>query len=192
MRYEKRTGDPDAVDVVRVTLDKMAAGGIYDHLGGGFHRYSTDGRWLVPHFEKMLYDNALFISLLSEVHRETKNALFEARIRETVEWLKRDMTVGHGGHTAFASSLDADSLDAHGHVEEGAYYVWSAAEVAEVLGAEARHFADIYDISTHGNWEGKNIPIRLRRPGLLKPAEEAKLGDLRAKLAERRRKRTPP
>jgi len=187
-----RTGGAPFKAAVIHALSSMCQGGIYDHIGGGFCRYAVDAEWLVPHFEKMLYDNALFVSLLSEVHRETKNALFEARIRETVEWLKRDMTVNHGGHTAFASSLDADSLDSHGHLEEGAYYVWAAAEINDVLGTEARLFADIYDISTPGNWEGKNIPNRLRRPGLLKPAEEKKLDELRAKLAEQRSKRTPP
>ncbi|MEZ0259841.1 MAG: thioredoxin domain-containing protein [Alphaproteobacteria bacterium] len=183
-----RTGGAPFKAAVIHALTSMCQGGIYDHIGGGFCRYAVDAEWLVPHFEKMLYDNALFINLLSEVYRETKNALFESRIRETVEWLKHEMMVG----TAFASSLDADSHDSHGHLEEGAYYVWSAADIDEVLGPDARYFAENYDVSTPGNWEGKNIPNRLRRPGVQKPAEEKRMADLRDKLAERRRSRIAP
>lgn len=187
-----RTGGAPFKAAVIHALSSMSQGGIYDHIGGGFCRYSVDAEWLVPHFEKMLYDNALFISLMSEVCRETKNPLFAARIHETVDWLKRDMMVTRDGDSAFASSLDADSRDDQGHLEEGAYYVWTLAEVERALGPHARKFADAYDITAHGNWEGRNIPNRLRRPGLLKPEEEKELEALRLKLRERRAARIPP
>src|SRR5690606_12334915 len=115
----------------------------------------------VPHFEKMLYDNALFVSILSETYRETQHPLFARRVADTVDWLLRDMTVAHDGLTAFASSFDADSPDESGHAHEGAYYVWKAKEIDEVLGAEAALFREAFDITSFGNWPespGANIP----------------------------------
>ena len=126
-----------------LTLTHIAQGGIYDHLGGGFSRYSVDERWLVPHFEKMLYDNAQLIEMMTEAWRETKSPLYARRIEETVGWLLREM-VADGG--AFASSLDADSEG-----EEGKCYVWSLAEIEDVLGADdAKLFAEIYDVTAEG------------------------------------------
>ena len=140
------------------TLANICQGGIYDHLGGGFARYSVDDRWLVPHFEKMLYDNALLVELLTEVWRETQTPLFAARIAETVAWLQREMIAEGGG---FAASLDADSEG-----EEGKFYVWTADEIVDVLGAEdARFFAQVYDVTPDGNWEGHTILNRLRLAG---------------------------
>src|SRR6185369_4819852 len=133
----------------------MAQGGIYDHLGGGLARYATDAHWLVPHFEKMLYDNAEFVALLALVWQETRDPLFEARVRETVAWLEREMLAeaDGSGNRAFAASLDADSEG-----EEGKFYVWNEAEIVEVLGAaDAAFFIRHYDVTVEGNWEGHNI-----------------------------------
>ncbi|MCB8840563.1 thioredoxin domain-containing protein [Aurantimonas sp. VKM B-3413] len=143
------------------TIRSLSCGGIYDHLGGGLHRYSTDDRWLVPHFEKMLYDNAQFLRHLSWAFRMTGEPLFRTRIAETVGWLKREMRVEGGG---LAASLDADSPDADGHPEEGAYYVWREDEIDSSLGASATAFKRVYDVTARGNWEGKAILHRLH-PG---------------------------
>jgi uncharacterized protein YyaL (SSP411 family) len=131
----------------------MCEGGIYDHLGGGFSRYSVDERWLVPHFEKMLYDNAQLLPLLALAWQRSGNDLFAQRARETVGWLEREMVTGEG---AFAASLDADSEG-----EEGKFYVWSLKEVEEALGPDAADFAAEYDVSAGGNFEGHNILNRL-------------------------------
>ncbi|MGE5510675.1 MAG: thioredoxin domain-containing protein [Bacteroidota bacterium] len=170
---------------VETTLTNICQGGIYDHLGGGFARYSVDDRWLAPHFEKMLYDNALLIDLLTDVWRETRSPLYKARVAETVAWLEREMIAEGGG---FAASLDADSEG-----EEGKFYVWSAAEIAEVLGEEdARFFARVYDVTPDGNWEGHNILNRLSSLTLGSDTEEARLAELRAKLLAHRAKRIRP
>ena len=170
---------------VETTLVHICQGGIYDHLGGGFARYSVDERWLVPHFEKMLYDNALLIDLMTEVWRETKNPLFEARVAETVDWLCREMIAEGGG---FAASLDADSEG-----EEGKFYLWSRDEIAGVLGAEdGERFAQVYDVTRDGNFEGRTI---LNRLAALEPgteAEERRLARLRHKLLEARASRVRP
>lgn len=169
---------------VENTLMHICQGGIYDHLGGGFSRYSTDERWLAPHFEKMLYDNALLIDLMTEVWRETRNPLLEVRIAETVSWLEREMIAEGGG---FAASLDADSEG-----EEGKFYVWSAQEVRDVLGEDFAQFADIYDVTEGGNWEGHTILNRLHSLDMLPAAEENRLAALRSKLLARRDVRVRP
>jgi uncharacterized protein YyaL (SSP411 family) len=138
------------LEMVRTTLDRMAAGGIYDHLGGGFARYSVDERWLVPHFEKMLYDNALLAATYVEAHLATGHGHYAQIARETIDYVLRDMTDSAGG---FYSSEDADSEG-----EEGKFYVWTPAELVDVLGADAaRTFASVYDVTDEGNFEGKNI-----------------------------------
>jgi uncharacterized protein len=180
-----RNGIASCVDGVEQALLHIAQGGIYDHLGGGFARYSVDERWLVPHFEKMLYDNALLIDLMTEVWKERRHPLLQLRIAETVEWLLREMIAPDGG---FASSYDADSEG-----EEGRFYVWSRAEIVEVLGeADAAFFCETYDVSEGGNWEHTNILNRLGMMELRSPAEEDKLAELRARLFERRKGRVPP
>src|SRR6185503_13966530 len=149
-----RFGLPHPLEAVDLTLTQIAQGGIYDHLGGGFARYSVDEKWLVPHFEKMLYDNAQLIEMMTQAWRERKSPLYAQRIDETIAWLMREMVVEGGG---FASSLDADSEG-----EEGKFYVWSLAEIEDVLGkADARVFAEIYGVTAQGNFEGHNILNRL-------------------------------
>ena len=184
-RLAIRYGHPAALQAVDVTLANICQGGIYDHLGGGFARYAVDDRWLVPHFEKMLYDNALLIDLMTEVYRETGNELYKARIEETVAWLQSEMIAEGGG---FAASLDADSEG-----EEGKFYVWSKAEIDEVLGAEdAARFCEAYDVTAEGNWEGHSILNRLGSLELGSPDEEQALAGMRVKLLARRAGRVRP
>jgi len=155
LRHYKRTGETHSLEMVEKTLQKMFAGGIYDQLGGGLSRYSTDHEWLVPHFEKMLYDNALFVWALIENFQITKNPLYENAVRDILNYVARDMTSPDG---AFFSAEDADSEGV-----EGKFYVWSKAEVLEILGAESGELAcAFWDITEHGNFEGNNIPNRPR------------------------------
>ncbi|MBV9521553.1 MAG: thioredoxin domain-containing protein, partial [Alphaproteobacteria bacterium] len=183
-RAWKRTGNTAFRDAVTRTLDAMCAGGIYDHLGGGFARYATDARWLVPHFEKMLYDNAELIGLLCLVWPETRSALYAQRIAETIDWLAREMTLPEGG---FCSSLDADS-----ERQEGKFYVWTEAEIDSLLGARAALFKRHYDVSAHGNWEGRTILNRSSEPGPGDPATEGELAACRAILFRAREERVHP
>ncbi len=174
-----------AQDAVALTLDHICQGGIYDHLGGGFSRYSVDERWLAPHFEKMLYDNALLIGLMTEVWRETKSSLYAQRVEETADWVLAEMTTPGGG---FAASLDADSEG-----EEGKFYVWTKPEIEAVLGADdARLFCNVYDVTEAGNFEGKSILNRLGQMMPLDAATEMRLGDIRKKLLEARGARVRP
>jgi uncharacterized protein YyaL (SSP411 family) len=179
-----RTGDERFFKTAQLALTQMSQGGIYDHLGGGYARYSVDEKWLVPHFEKMLYDNAQILDLLALDYALTKNPLYRRRAIETVGWLSQEMLVEGGG---FASSLDADSEG-----EEGRYYVWSLAEVQEVLGADdAAFFAAKYDVTAGGNFEGHNILNRLNA-STDTPEDAARLAPLRDKLQQRRSTRVGP
>jgi uncharacterized protein YyaL (SSP411 family) len=172
-------------DAVTVTLDRMAQGGIYDHLGGGFARYATDNEWLIPHFEKMLYDNAQLVDLLCVVWQETKSPLYAARIAETCAWALREMVAEGGG---FAATYDADSEGV-----EGKFYVWDAGEIDDVLGPDdGPFFRAAYDVTAEGNWEHHNILHRNRSPALLGEADERRLGALRARLKTVRDKRVWP
>ncbi len=182
LRYGLKT----CIEEVKNTLLHICQGGIYDHIGGGFARYSVDERWLVPHFEKMLYDNALIIELMTEVWKETQSARLKTRVTETIAWLERDMLVPGGG---FASSYDADSEG-----EEGKFYVWRAQEITNVLGRgeQAALFAQVYDVTEGGNWEGKTILNRLNALALLSRDEESALDQCRQKLFEVREKREKP
>ena len=176
-----RRKDPRFRAAVRGLLDAVCQGGIYDHVGGGFARYSTDAHWHVPHFEKMLYDNAQILELLASAHAETPTPLYAARAQETVAWLTREMLVGD----AFAAALDADSEG-----EEGKFYVWSAEEIDGALGADAVTFKAVYDVRDGGNWEGVNVLRRLTPLGDV--AEEAKLAEDRAVLLALRERRPRP
>ena len=179
-----RTSEPRYFAAVEITLDHICEGGIYDHLGGGFSRYSVDERWLVPHFEKMLYDNAQLLELLAIAHQRTGKALYRRRAQETVAWLRREMTTAGG---AFSASLDADSEG-----EEGKFYVWSYGEITRHLGIEdGEFFARHYDVTPAGNFEGHNILNRLK-PALRNEADEARLTALREKLLAARSGRVRP
>lgn len=149
-RAYERSGDPAYTIALDLTLNKLCLGGIYDHIGGGLCRYSTDAEWLVPHFEKMLYDNAQLIDLLAHAYRRTGNPLFRRRIDETIAWMRRDLK---GSRPAFAASLDADSDGT-----EGAFYIWSPTQIENVLGEHAEQLCATYDITPGGNWEGHSIP----------------------------------
>jgi len=179
-------------EAVELTLDKMCQGGIYDHLGGGFARYAVDRHWLVPHFEKMLYDNAQILDLLTWAWQDSGRPLYAERARETVGWVLREMIADADGSGmrpcgAFASALDADSEGA-----EGRFYVWSEAEIDAALGAEAALFKAHYDVTPDGNWEGRNILNRSRDPLLKDAATEAALARARATLLARRSARIRP
>lgn len=151
LNYHHRTGNEDALRAVLTTLDNMAFGGIYDHLGGGFARYSTDENWLVPHFEKMLYDNGQLVSLYAKAYQLTKKPLYKKVVEETLEFTKRELTSAEGG---FFSSLDADSEG-----EEGKFYVWTQAEIDSILADDqvSKIFSDYYSVEKNGNWEDTNI-----------------------------------
>jgi uncharacterized protein YyaL (SSP411 family) len=173
-------GEKSALDHALLSLDKMAMGGIYDQLGGGFARYATDAKWLVPHFEKMLYDNALLVGVLADAYKITKKALYQETIEETLDWVRREMMSDEGG---FYSAQDADSEGV-----EGKFYVWGKDEIAQVLGNDFDLFAKFYDVTEKGNWEEKNIIWR--RVGFEEFAEEEGIPvrELKARLAAGRRK----
>ncbi|MCA1613935.1 MAG: thioredoxin domain-containing protein, partial [Acidobacteria bacterium] len=150
LRWHKRAGDAEALQMVTHTCGRMAGGGMYDQLGGGFHRYSVDARWLVPHFEKMLYDNALLSRLYLLAFQATRDPFFRRVAVETLDYVAREMTDAAGG---FYSSQDADSEGV-----EGKFFVWSLDEVERLLGPEdARLFAAYYDVTEGGNFEEANI-----------------------------------
>jgi len=183
-RAGQRTGEARYFNAVELTLERIAQGGIYDHLGGGFSRYSVDERWLVPHFEKMLYDNAQLLELLALAYQRSGKSLYRTRAQETVAWLAREMTTPDG---AFCASLDADSEG-----EEGKFYVWSLAEITKVLGADdAAFFARHYDVTAEGNFEGHTILNRLARVPA-SDAEEVRLSTLRTRLLAAREPRVRP
>ncbi len=192
LRQYEHTHDPTLLQMVTQTLVAMAQGGIYDQIGGGFHRYATDARWLVPHFEKMLPDQALLVPAYLEAHRVTGDDLYRRIAEETLRWVQREMTHPEGG---FYSSLDADSDG-----EEGRFYVWTPDEVTTVLGRDdGALFSRIYGITPQGNFEGRSIP-HLRRSVAEWAAElgqdaadlQARLDALRERLREARAQRVWP
>ncbi len=177
-----RTGDRRLAQAVTVTLDHICQGGIYDHLGGGFMRYSTDSEWLVPHFEKMLYDNAQLISLLCQVWKQTRKPLYRARVFETIGWLMREMTAEGG---AFAAALDADSEG-----EEGLFYTWTKDEIDRLLDQDsAKRLSKLYDVTSGGNWESRIILHRNHKNG---GEDDDALAEAKAILLAHRDKRIRP
>jgi uncharacterized protein YyaL (SSP411 family) len=183
-RAGTRSDDQRFFELIELTLERISEGGIYDHLGGGFSRYSVDDKWLVPHFEKMLYDNAQLLELLALAYQRGKNPLYRRRARETVGWLAREMLTEEG---AFAASLDADSEGI-----EGKFYVWTLQEITEHLGKEdAAFFAHHYDVTEEGNFEGRNILNNLARRQRSEE-DEKRLAPLRASLMAVRDARVRP
>ncbi|MHC4704461.1 MAG: thioredoxin domain-containing protein, partial [Planctomycetota bacterium] len=193
LAYWHRTGDAKALAMVDKTLDAMAKGGIYDHLGGGFHRYSTDARWLVPHFEKMLYDQALLSTVYIQAYQATRNEDYARTAREVFDYVLRDMTAPEGG---FYSAEDADSEG-----KEGLFYVWTLEEIESILGPEhAKVFVQYYGVTERGNFEDnksifnvteslEDVAKRLKKD----PAEaEGIIQQSRSKLLEHRSKRIRP
>ncbi|HET6439756.1 MAG TPA: thioredoxin domain-containing protein [Anaeromyxobacter sp.] len=180
LRHHRRTGDPRSRTMAERTLTGMAAGGLFDQLGGGFHRYSTDEAWLVPHFEKMLYDNAQLAVAYAEAFQATGRRDFARVARQTLDYLLREMTSPEGG---LYSATDADSEG-----EEGRYFTWSASEIEEVLGAEAAPFMAFHGATAAGNFEGRNVLW------LPEPDEERfeAFGPQRERLLRRRGERPPP
>ncbi len=159
LRQHLRTGSKEALAAATRSLDAMCAGGIYDHLGGGFARYSVDAQWLVPHFEKMLYDNALLIRPYLHAWQITKDAAYLEVVEQTIECVLRDLQVAPG---AFASAEDADSPDPDhpGHNEEGRFQTWTPAEIESVLGDDTGAFSEWYGVTDGGNFEGRSILFR--------------------------------
>lgn len=193
LRCHRRTGDSQALRMVTKTLDAMAAGGIYDHIGGGFARYSTDERWLVPHFEKMLYDNALLARTYLEAFQVTKQPSYRRVVTEVLDYILREMTDPEGG---FYSATDADSEGV-----EGKFFVWTPDEIRAALPAveEARRICACYDITEQGNWEHRSIPNRMRPIESVARELDLTVDELcetmfraRPLLYEARKRRVPP
>jgi uncharacterized protein YyaL (SSP411 family) len=195
--YHQRTGDPEALQLASLTLEKMASGGIHDQIGGGFHRYATDPRWLVPHFEKMLYDNALLAVAYLEAWQVTERADFALVARTALDYLLREMRLPDGG---FASATDADSPNEEGELEEGSFFTWTPNEVREVLPPDQAAMAILYyGVEDEGPVEGRSVLHAWRTPGQvaaelgLEPeVVERGLVDARRRLHAVRSTRTPP
>ncbi|MCX7551682.1 thioredoxin domain-containing protein [Xanthomarina sp. F2636L] len=156
LRYGYQNKHPEILKFVNLTLTQMAYGGLYDQVGGGFSRYSTDVNWHIPHFEKMLYDNAQLVSLYSDAYLITKNKLYKDVVYETLKFVERELTAENG---AFYSSLDADSNTPEGHLEEGAFYVWNKEELQSLLASDFKVFSDYYNISDYGFWENNHYVL---------------------------------
>ncbi len=191
LAYAHLAGHQPSQGQATLSLSKMLEGGIYDQLGGGISRYSTDNEWLVPHFEKMLYDNALFVSALCDAYQLTGEVKFEEGIRFTLDFVLEEMRSREGG---YFTAIDADSEGV-----EGKFYVWDKAEIEQILGSSAPIFCDSYNVTAEGNWEGTNI-LNVKE-GKLNLAARYKLtdgefrdsiGQSRAKLLYERKKRVPP
>jgi uncharacterized protein len=179
-RYYHITNDKKALDMLRLTLTKIALGGIYDQLRGGFARYSVDGQWFAPHFEKMLYDNGQLLSLYSEAYQLSKETVYKKVVYETVDWIAAEMSSPEGG---FYSALDADSEG-----EEGKFYTWTHAELKEVIGNDMEWIEKYYQLTKEGNWEhGRNI---LKRENENEP--DLKTNDINEKMLAARNRRIKP
>ena len=197
LRYAHQNKDEKLMVFVNLTLTKMAYGGVYDQIGGGFSRYSVDPIWHIPHFEKMLYDNAQLVSLYSDAYLITKNQLFKDIVTETLAFVEREMMANNG---AFYSSYDADSENEKGELEEGAYYVWQKEDLKLILKEDFELFADYYNINNYGLWEHNNyVLIRkdddgtiLKKFNLTKDELVSKKNKWKQALSKLRNKRPKP
>lgn len=189
--------DGTLLEFVSLTLDKMAYGGLYDQIGGGFSRYSTDRKWHIPHFEKMLYDNAQLVSLYSNAYKVTKNPLYKQVVKETLEFIDRDLTNPEG---AFFSSLDADSKDENGKLEEGAFYVFTVEELQGLLKEDFPLFKEYYNVNSYGKWENNHYVLIRKKSdleiekefGLSSVALKHKKKNWKEMLLSHRNKRSKP
>jgi len=191
LQYYYHTKDKEILDVIKLTLDKMAYGGIYDQIGGGFSRYSTDKYWKTPHFEKMLYDNGQLVSLYSDAYQLTKKPLYKHVVYQTLEYIEREMTAKNG---AFYSALDADSEG-----KEGKFYVWSKEELEQILGDDYAFTKEYYNINSLGKWEGHYILLRKKDQEKIAKLfkisvkeVEKKIDKINATLLKEREKRIRP
>lgn len=180
LNYHFFTKNPEALEHAQLSLDKMIQGGMYDQIGGGFARYATDRAWLVPHFEKMLYDNALLVSVLSEAYKLTEKTLYQEAVEETLDYIRREMTNAKGG---FYAAQDADSEGV-----EGKFYVWDKAEIEAVLGEDAQLFCEFYSVTEEGNWEEKNILWRPSSFEEFAAANDLEVENLKKRLKTSREK----
>jgi hypothetical protein len=197
LRYAYQSNNSELLEFVNLTFKKMAYGGVFDQIGGGFSRYSVDSKWHIPHFEKMLYDNGQLVSLYADAYLVTKNELYKNTVTETLEYIKRDMTSEIG---AFYSSLDADSKTNKGELEEGAYYVWTKDELKRILKEDFELFSDYYNVNNYGFWEhNKYVLIRkeddssiIKKYNLTKAALSKKKALWKEILLKARNKRPKP
>lgn len=197
LRYAFQNKDTTLMNYVELTLDKMAYGGVYDHVGGGFSRYATDTKWHIPHFEKMLYDNAQLVSLYANAYKVFKKSLYKDVVYETLAFVERELYHNDG---YFYSSLDADSDNKEGHHEEGAYYVWTAQELKTLLKEDFSLFSEIYNINNFGKWE-KDLYVLIRKEPLESIAKthqmsistiESKIASWKETLLQKRTERAKP
>jgi len=197
LRYAVQNNDKNILDYVNLSLTKMAQGGIYNHISGGFARYSTDGKWHIPHFEKMLYDNAQLVSLYSKAYKVSKNESYKDVVIETLDFVERELK---GKENNFYSSLDADSDDGTGHIEEGAYYAWTKEELKQILGEDFTLFKEYYNINNYGKWEhGKYVLIKdktddefVKEYNITKDKLKNKIGTWKKSLFDYQQKRPKP
>lgn len=181
LHYHYLTNSKDALKALTVTLDNMATGGIYDHLQGGFARYSTDANWHVPHFEKMLYDNAQLVTLYAQAYQATKDPLYKKTVYETLEFIEQELTSPEG---AFYASLDADSEGV-----EGKFYIWTKEETDNILGDDAEMFSSYYNITADGNWEhGNSILLRKETDEVIADRFKISVDELKQKIEESKAK----
>ncbi|PHS10923.1 MAG: thioredoxin domain-containing protein [Kordia sp.] len=197
LKYAHLQNDSELLKYVNLTLTKMAFGGVFDHVDGGFSRYSTDIRWHIPHFEKMLYDNGQLVSLYADAYKLTKNELYKTTIEKTLQFVEQELYNDKG---YFYSSLDADSYNSIGEKEEGAYYVWTKDELKEILKNDYKIFADFYNVNEYGYWENGHY-VLTRKDSYKKIATKFKtstealkktLNDCVSKLQNTRTKKTKP